>query len=83
MIANNRYNGEGFVSYNLSISQLSRFNEIYKETKKAYPHLVGDDISVHRTKTLIAHSILTEDELLEDKEKELILDLDEKIDIQE
>ncbi len=74
MISNNRYNGEGSVSYNLSISQLSRFNEIYEETKKTYPHLVGDDISVHRTKTLIAHSILTEDKLLEDKENILNLD---------
>ena len=69
-----RYNGEGSVSYNLSSAQLAKFNEIFEETKKVYPHLVGDDISIHRTKTLIAHSILSEDKQLQDNK--CILDLD-------
>ena len=75
------------INLNFTPEQQEKFNLIYAETKKLYPHLVGDDVSKQRIKVLIAHSVLTNDAPLKenktDGENQIILDLDEKSNIQE
>ena len=56
-----RHEGQGKVSFNFTLEQQAKFDEIYVETKKLYPELCSDEVSSHRTKVLIAHSVLTND----------------------
>lgn len=49
------------LEFNLSPEQQIKFNEIYEETNKLYPHLCSNDVQKHRIKVLIAYSILTDD----------------------
>jgi hypothetical protein len=58
---NKRSAGQGKVCFNFTPEQQAKFDDIYTETKKLYPELCGDEISSHRTKVLIAHSVLTND----------------------
>ena len=58
---NKRAEGQGKVSFNFTQEQQAKFDDIYTETKKLYPELCGDEISLHRIKVLIAHSVLTDD----------------------
>ena len=66
------------INLNFTPEQQEKFNLIYAETKKLYPHLVGDDVSKQRTKVLIAHSVINDDAPLnkEDEENQVVLDLD-------
>ena len=63
------------IDFNFTPEQQEKFNSIYNETKKLYPHLVGDDVSIQRIKVLIAYSVINNDEKLPIQEK-VILDLD-------
>jgi hypothetical protein len=58
---NKNLDGAGKINFNFTTEQQVKFDEIYAETKRLYPELCGDDISLHRTKVLIAHSVLTND----------------------
>ncbi len=53
------------IKYSLTKEQMKKFDEIYQETQKVYPHLVSDNISIERTKTLIAYTILNDDRPIE------------------
>jgi hypothetical protein len=65
------------VNFNFNIEQQQKFNEIYEETKRLYPHLVADDVAIQRVKVLIGHCILTNDApLIANKKEDVILDLD-------
>jgi hypothetical protein len=55
-----------YIEFNFTLDQQERFNIIYEETKKVYPHLVNDDINKERVKVLIAHNVIYGD----GKEKE-------------
>jgi 2',3'-cyclic-nucleotide 2'-phosphodiesterase (5'-nucleotidase family) len=59
----------GTACFNLTPEQEVKFNDIFEETKKLYPHLVADDIGIMRVRVLIAHSILTNDAKIELPEK--------------
>jgi hypothetical protein len=61
---------EGNIEFNLTSEQKERFNAIYKETERLYPNLVGDDVSIQRTKTLIAYTLISDDKPLIIKEEE-------------
>ena len=63
------------VNFNFTPEQQEKFNAIYDETKKLYPHLVSDDVSIQRTKVLIAYTVINNDEKIPIQEKE-VLDLD-------
>ena len=58
---------EGNIEFNLTAEQKERFNAIYKETERLYPNLVGDDVSIQRTKTLIAYTLISDDKPLKDE----------------
>ena len=58
---NKSLDGAGKINFNFTPEQQAKFDEIYTETKRLYPELCGDEISSHRTKVLIAHSVLTND----------------------
>ena len=60
------------VDFNLNDSQKLKFNEIYDETSKLYPHLCADEFQRHRTKVLIAHSILYDDKKIFGEENDNI-----------
>lgn len=68
----------GSACFNLTKEQQVRFNEIFEETKKLYPHLVADDIGVMRVKVLIAHTVVSGDAKIELPEKNQI-DVKEEI----
>jgi 2',3'-cyclic-nucleotide 2'-phosphodiesterase (5'-nucleotidase family) len=59
----------GTACFNFTPEQEVKFNDIFEETKKLYPHLVADDIGIMRVRVLIAHSILTNDAKIELPEK--------------
>ena len=46
------------VDFKFTPEQQEKFNLIYSETKKIYPHLVVDEISKERIKVLIAHQVI-------------------------
>lgn len=46
------------VDFKFTPDQQEKFNLIYDETKKIYPHLVVDEISKERIKVLIAHQVI-------------------------
>ena len=58
---------DGNIEFNLTAEQKERFNAIYKETERLYPNLVGDDVSIQRTKTLIAYTLISDDKPLKDE----------------
>lgn len=60
------------VDFNLNPEQQEKFNAIYLETSKLYPHLCADEFQRHRTKVLIAHSVITDDKKLSKEENEEI-----------
>jgi hypothetical protein len=65
------------INFDFDTQQQEKFNEIFEETKRLYPHLVADDVSIQRVKVLIAHSILTNDApLMANKKEDVVLDLD-------
>ena len=70
------------VNFDFNEEQLIKFKQIFQETKRVYPELLEDDVSILRIEALIAHCILTNDAPLNPIKKEdnqVILDLDEKI----
>lgn len=46
------------VDFKFTPDQQEKFNLIYDETKRIYPHLVVDEISKERIKVLIAHQVI-------------------------
>ncbi len=74
------------INFNFTPEQELRFNAIYNETKKLYPHLVSDDLSKERTKVLIAYTVINPDKELPireeiQEENNVSLDLDKKLSI--
>ena len=47
-----------YIEFNFTEGQQERYNIIYEEIKKVYPHLVNDDINKERVKVLIAHNVI-------------------------
>jgi hypothetical protein len=60
------------INFNFTPEQQAKFNLILKETKELYPHLVGDDVSLQRTKVLIAYTVINGDEALKIKENVVV-----------
>ena len=67
----------GTVEFDFTPEQKEKFNAIYEETKKLYPHLVGDDISKQKIKVLIAHTVIHGDIKLEKKEENVFDEIQE------
>jgi len=59
-----RHNGK--VSFNFTDEQQDRFTLLYAETKKIYPQLLEDDVQRERTKVILAHYIINEDNINKD-----------------
>ena len=57
------------INFNFLPEQQEKFNLIYDETKKIYPHLIKDDIMRERTKVLIAYTVINGDKPLIEKEQ--------------
>ena len=49
------------INFNFTSEQEEQFNVILNETKRVYPNLMVDDVSIERVKVLIAHSVITGD----------------------
>ena len=78
---NKRVDGQGQINFNFTIEQQAKFDNIYAETQRLYPQLCGDEISLHRTKILIAHSVLTNDAPLTREDSSQVDDNIVKIDL--
>jgi hypothetical protein len=48
--------------FNLDPDQLAQFNTIFKKTQKVYPELCSDPANLLRIKTLIAYSVVNDDD---------------------
>lgn len=64
----------GRVEFNFTAEQQEQFNLIYAETKKIHPGLVEDEVWKHKTKVLIAYTVINGDEALKPKKDENVFE---------